>query len=113
MSVIEESNKSETMHSVRIVLRSFDHVVLDSAVGGLLDAVRKQCNAVCKSVVPLPTSIKKISANRSTHCQGSSKEQFELRMHSRLILLNMHSGDLNSAIMKIDMPAAVDICVKC
>ena len=96
---------------IRIRLRACDHRVLDTSVGKIVDTARRT-GAVVVGPVLLPTHIKKYTVLRSPHVDKKSREQFEMRIHKRLIELKSPTSRTVDELMKLDLPAGVDVEIK-
>ncbi len=96
---------------IRIILRSFDHTIIDKAVKMIIDTAERS-GAVIAGPIPLPTKIKKITVNRSTFIAKNSREQFEMRTHKRLIDLRETTPITIEALTNLSLPAGVDIELK-
>lgn len=101
------------MNNQKIVLKlkSYDHSVLDGAVEKIVSAAHRT-GAVVKGPVPLPRNIYKITVNRSTHVNKKSREQFEIRVHERLIYILEPSLRTMETLMKLDLPSGVEVEIK-
>jgi small subunit ribosomal protein S10 len=96
---------------IRIKLKSFDHKVLDGSAQKIVETA-KRTGADVSGPVPLPTKKEIITILRAVHKYKDSREQFELRTHKRLIdILNPTPKTVDS-LMKLDLPAGVDIEIK-
>ena len=95
---------------IKLKLRAFDHRVLDRAVLDIVQTVRR-IGAEIKGAIPLPLKIQRFTVNRSPHIDKESREQFEIRRHSRLLLLEA-SPQIVSALMKLDLASGVDVEIK-
>lgn len=100
-----------TMQKVRITLRSFDHTVLDEAAKTIIETVERT-GAIISGPVPLPVKVKKVTLNKSTFVHKDSREQFEMRTHKRLIDIMDPTSKTVDALMRLDLPAGVDIEIK-
>jgi small subunit ribosomal protein S10 len=96
---------------IRIRLRACDHRVLDTSVGKIVDTARRT-GAVVVGPVLLPTNIRKYTVLRSPHVDKKSREQFEMRVHKRLIELKSPTSRTVDELMKLDLPAGVDVEIK-
>ncbi len=96
---------------IRIKLRSYDHRILDKSAGQIVQTARKT-GAITAGPIPLPTKKTIYTVLRSPHVDKKSREQFEIRVHKRLIDITQSSPQLIEALMKLEMPAGVDIEVK-
>ncbi len=96
---------------IRLKLKSFESELLDSSVKDIIETIRKT-GAKVKGPIPLPTRISRYTVLRSPHVNKKSREQFEIRVHKRLMDIVDASQQTVDALMKIDLPAGVDIEVK-
>ncbi|MFA6031010.1 MAG: 30S ribosomal protein S10 [Elusimicrobiota bacterium] len=96
---------------IRIRLRACDHRVLDASVGKIVETARRT-GAVIVGPVLLPTHIRKYTVLRSPHVDKKSREQFEMRVHKRLIELKSPTSRTVDELMKLDLPAGVDVEIK-
>jgi small subunit ribosomal protein S10 len=96
---------------IRIVVRSFDHKVLDESMKTILDSAERAGSLVA-GPIPLPTRIQKITVNRSTFVHKNSREQFEIRTHKRLIDITESTPKTIEALSNLSLPAGVNIEVK-
>ena len=96
---------------IRIKLKSFDHGILDQSAIQIVEAVERTGAVVC-GPVPLPTRIQKFSVIRSPFIDKDSQEQFEIRIHKRLIDIIEASSKTIDALTELDLPAGVDIDIK-
>jgi small subunit ribosomal protein S10 len=96
---------------IRIRLNAFDHRILDQSAGQIVEAA-EQTGAKVVGPVPLPTHIKKFCVIRSPHVDKDSREQFEIRTHKRLIDILEPTSRTIDALMRLDLPAGVDIEIK-
>lgn len=106
-----EVAEAEVTQRIRIKLKSYDHKMLDASVARIVEAVRRS-GARIRGPVFLPTKIVKYTINRSPHVDKKSREQFEMRIHKRLIDIYDVSGDTVDMLMKLELPAGVDIEIK-
>ena len=96
---------------MRITLKAYDHQLIDQSAGKIIDTVKKTGSKV-SGPVPLPTKKEIVTILRAVHKYKDSREQFELRTHKRLIdILNPTPKTVDS-LMKLDLPAGVDIEIK-
>jgi small subunit ribosomal protein S10 len=96
---------------IRIRLRSYDHAVLDQSAGEIVRTARRT-GALTSGPVPLPTRRQVFTVLRSPHVDKKSREQFEIRVHKRLIDITQSNPQTIDALMKLDLPAGVDIDIK-
>ena len=97
--------------TIRITLKAFDHRILDTASAEILNTA-KRTGASIRGPVPLPNKIKKFSVIRSPHVNKGSQEQFEMRTHKRLLDVVEPTPQTIDALMKLDLPAGVDVEIK-
>ena len=96
---------------IRIRLRGYDHRLLDQSVREIVDTVRRT-GARLAGPIPLPTAKNKWTVLRSPHVDKKSREQFEGRTHKRLIDIFEPTPQTVDALMKLDLPAGVDVEIK-
>lgn len=96
---------------IRIRLKAFDHRVLDQSAEKIVDTA-KRTGAVVAGPIPLPTEKSIFTVLRSVHVDKDSREQFEMRTHKRLIDILEPSSKTVDALMRLDLPAGVDIEIK-
>jgi small subunit ribosomal protein S10 len=96
---------------IRIRLVSYDHKMLDDSLVKIVDVV-KRTGAVLAGPVLLPTQIKKYTVLRSPHTDKKSREQFEMRIHKRLIDISEPTPNTVEELMKLDLPAGVHVEIK-
>jgi len=96
---------------IRIRLKAFDHRLLDRSVKEIVETA-KRTGATIKGPIPLPTRINKFCVLRSPHVDKKSREQFEIRTHKRLMDILEPSQNTVDALMKLDLPAGVDVEIK-
>jgi small subunit ribosomal protein S10 len=97
--------------TIRIRLKAFDHRLLDQSTKQIVDTT-KRTGAVIAGPVPLPTRTRKYTVLRSPHVNKKSREQFESRTHKRLIDILEPTSQTVEALMKLDLPAGVDVEIK-
>ncbi len=96
---------------IRIKLKSYDHNLIDKSAEKIIKTV-KQTGALVSGPIPLPTKRTVVTVLRSPHVDKKSREQFETRTHKRLIdILNSTSRTVES-LMKLELPAGVDVEIK-
>ncbi len=102
---------SATGHKIRIILRAFDHRVLDLWSGQIVEAAERT-GAQVAGPVPLPTSIKRFCVIRSGHVHKDSREHFEIRTHNRLIDILEPTSKTIDSLTRLNVPAGVFISMK-
>ncbi len=96
---------------IRIKLKSYDHNLIDKSSERIVRTV-KQTGAVVSGPIPLPTRRSIFTVNRSPHVDKKSREQFETRVHKRLIDIFSSTQKTIDALMRLELPAGVDVEVK-
>lgn len=96
---------------IRIRLKAFDHQILDNSAERIVETA-KQTGAAVSGPVPLPTERNVFTVLRSPHVHKDSREQFEMRTHKRLIDISEPTPKTVDALMRLDLPAGVDIEIK-
>ena len=96
---------------IRIRLKAFDHAVIDQASADIVRTAEKT-GAQVSGPIPLPTAKNKWTVLRSPHVDKKSREQFEIRTHKRLIDIFEPTPQTVDALMKLDLPAGVDVEIK-
>ena len=97
--------------NIRIRLKAFDHRVLDASTSEILNTA-KRTGAQIRGPIPLPTRIEKYTVLRSPHIDKKSREQFEIRIHKRLLDIVDPTPQTVDALMKLDLAAGVDVEIK-
>ncbi len=99
------------MQKIRVKLKAFDHSLLDQAASRIIDAANR---GGCKvsGPIPLPTDREVVTILRSPHKHKDSREQFEIRTHKRIIDIYSPNAKSVETLMKLDLPAGVDINIK-
>ncbi len=97
--------------NIRIRLKAFDHRLLDSSTKEIVHTA-KRTGANVRGPIPLPTQIEKFTVNRSPHVNKKSREQFEIRTHKRLLDIVDPTPQTVDALMKLDLPAGVNVEIK-
>ena len=96
---------------IRIRLKAYDHKTLDLSAAKIVDTAERT-GAMVSGPIPLPTEKNIFTILRSPHVNKDSREQFELRTHKRLIDILNASPKTVDALMRLDLPAGVDIQIK-
>lgn len=100
-----------TKQKIRIKIFSYDHKVIDESTKIIIDAAERT-GAIVVGPIPLPTKIDKVTVNRSTFVHKTSREQFEMRTHKRLIDITEITPKTVNSLSDINLPAGVDIEIK-
>ena len=103
--------EEEIKPKLRIKLRAYDHKVIDNSAKQIIETALRY-GAEVSGPVPLPTEIHKYTVNRSSFIHKDSREQFEMRVHKRLIDILNPTPNILDALMNLTLPAGVDIEIK-
>ena len=96
---------------IRIKLKAYESALIDQSAEKIVDTARRT-GAQVSGPIPLPTEKEVVTILRATHKYKDSREQFEMRTHKRLIDILKPSSKTVDALMKLDLPAGVDIEIK-
>jgi small subunit ribosomal protein S10 len=96
---------------IRIRLKAYDHRLLDQSAAEIVDTAWRTGSKVA-GPIPLPTRIHKYTVNRSPHIDKKSREQFEIRVHKRLVDILEPTQQTLDALMKLDLSPGVDVEIK-
>ncbi|MDP3993762.1 MAG: 30S ribosomal protein S10 [Candidatus Doudnabacteria bacterium] len=96
---------------IRIKIRAYDHKLIDQSAKQIVDTA-KRSGAMVAGPVPLPTEKKKYTVNKSTFVHKDSRDQYEMRMHKRLIDILNPTQKTKDAFDKLNLPAGVEIEIK-
>jgi len=111
IEIVTSSLKGILMEKIRLKLKAYDHRVLDRSVAAIVEAV-KRTGAEIVGPIPMPTKIKRYTVLRSPHVNKSSREQFEMRIHSRMIDIISATTDTVDSLMKLDLAPEVNVEVR-
>ena len=98
-------------YRIRIKLKAYEHNLIDQSAEKIVETARRT-GARVSGPIPLPTEKEIVTILRSPHVNKDSREQFEIRTHKRLIDILQPSSKTVDALMKLDLPAGVDIEIK-
>ena len=107
---IKKTPKGE-IQKLRIRVRAYEHKILDASTKQIIDTAMR-FDAEVVGPIPLPTEIKKYTVNRSTFVHKDAREQFEMRMHKRVIDIQNPSAKVIEALTNLSLPSGVNIDVK-
>ncbi|MCO8194606.1 MULTISPECIES: 30S ribosomal protein S10 [unclassified Anaerofustis] len=96
---------------IRIKLKAYDHAVIDKSAAKIVDTA-KRTGAEVSGPIPLPTQKEVVTIIRAVHKDKDSREQFEMRTHKRVVDILNPTPKTVEALMKLDLPAGVDIEIK-
>ena len=97
--------------NIRIRLKAFDHRLIDSSAREIVDTA-KRTGAQVKGPVPLPTKMERFTVLISPHVNKDARDQYELRTHKRLMDIVEPTDKTVDALMKLELPAGVDVQIK-
>ena len=96
---------------IRIRMEAYDHDILDQSAQEIVETA-KSTGAKVAGPIPLPTRIERYTVLRSPHVDKKSREQFEIRTHKRLLDIFEPTSQTVDALMKLELPAGVDVEIK-
>tara|TARA_B100000530_G_scaffold323429_1_gene259281 strand:+ start:431 stop:733 length:303 start_codon:yes stop_codon:yes gene_type:complete len=99
------------MNRIRIRLKAYDYNLLDKSTKKIVKTA-KDTGALVLGPIPLPSKRSLFTVNRSVHVDKKSREQFQIKVHKRILDLMNSTTKTVDALMKLDMPAGVDIEIK-
>ncbi len=104
-------NKQVNKQKIRVILKAFDHKVIDLSASQIVEAAERT-GARVTGPVPLPTTIKRFCVLRSPHVDKDSREHFELRTHNRIIDIMDPTSKTIDDLTRLNVPAGVGISIK-
>jgi small subunit ribosomal protein S10 len=107
----KDKKKEEASSRVRIKIRAYDHKVIDQSTRTIIDTATRT-GASIRGPVPLPTEKHKYTVNRSTFVHKNAREQYEMRVHKRLIDIMDPTPKTVESLMSLNLPAGVDVEIK-
>ena len=99
------------MPKLRIKLKAYDHKIIDNSVRQIIDIANRNGVEII-GPVPLPTEVLKYTVNRSTFVHKNAREQFEMRVHKRIIDVISPNEAIIEALRDLNLPSGVDISIK-
>ena len=106
-----EKKTNENGQRIRVKLKAYDNKIIDKSARQIVDVIERYGGKVI-GPVPLPSELHKYTVNRSTFVHKDSREQYEMRVHKRLIDILNPSSKIIDSLMNLNLPAGVDIEVK-
>ncbi len=106
-----KSKSAEGAVKLRIRVRAYENKILDISVKQIIDTARRH-DAEVVGPIPLPTEIKKYTVNRASFVYKNTREQFEMRIHKRVIDIMNPNAKTIEALTNLSLPSGVDIDVK-
>lgn len=108
---MSKEKNTQDVPKLRIRVQAYEHKILDASVKQIMDTALR-FDAEVRGPVPLPTSIKKYTVNRASFVYEDAREQFEMRIHKRLIDIINPDAKLIEALTNLSLPSGIDIEVK-
>jgi small subunit ribosomal protein S10 len=108
---VAKASKEEVISKLRIRVRAYEYKILDVSVKQIIDTALRY-DAKIIGPIPLPTEIKKYTVNRSAFIYKDAREQFEMRVHKRLIDILNPTPKIMEALTNLSLPSGVNIDVK-
>jgi small subunit ribosomal protein S10 len=108
---VSKPAKAQDVQKLRIRVRAYESKVLDASVKQIIDTARR-FEATILGPIPLPTEIKRYTVNRASFIYKDAREQFEMRVHKRLVDIVNPNAKLIEALTNLSLPSGVDIDVK-
>jgi len=105
------TSKTDIQQKIRIKIKGYDHRILDNSCQQIIETVMRY-GSEAAGPIPLPTEIHRYTVNRSTFVKKDAREQFEIRIHKRLIEITNSNQKIIDALTNLDLPAGVDIEIK-
>lgn len=105
------AKKTPEAQRIRIKLKAYDNKIIDKSAQQIIETIERYGGKPV-GPVPLPTEIRKFTVNRSSFIDKQSREQFEMRVHKRLIDITTPTPKIIDSLMNLSLPAGVDIEVK-
>lgn len=109
--VQKEKSEEIPRQRIRIRIRAYDHKIIDLSAKQIIETAQRH-GAEIIGPIPLPTEIHKYTVNRSTFVHKDSREQYEMRVHKRLVDIMNPNPRIIDALMNLNLPAGVDIEIK-
>ncbi len=111
MSDAKKPQEAEVKQRIRIRIRAYDHKVIDAATETIIKTAERS-GAQVVGPVPLPTERRRYTINRATFIDKTSRDQYEMRIHKRLIDIISPTERTIDSLMSLNLPAGVDIEIK-
>jgi small subunit ribosomal protein S10 len=102
---------TDKQQSLRIRLKSFDYRLIDSSTKEIVDTAKRTGSQI-KGPVPLPTRIEKFTVLKSPHKDKDARDQYEIRTHTRLVVIVVPTDKTVDALMKLSLASGVDVKIE-
>lgn len=106
-----KKKEAEVPQKIRLRIRAYDHKLIDNSARQIIETAERN-DAKVLGPMPLPTEIRRYTVNRSTFVHKNAREQFELRVHKRLIDILNPNQKIIESLSNLNLPAGVDIEIK-
>ncbi len=106
-----ESNNNEFKQRIRIKIKAFDHKIIDQSTKIIIETAQRS-GAQIFGPIPLPTAKRKYTVNRSTFVHKDARDQYEMRIHKRLVDIIEPTAKTVDALTNLSLPAGVDVEIK-
>ncbi len=107
----DQTKTEEEKSRIRIKIKAYDNKIIDQATETIMKTVQRS-GAKIVGPVPLPTEIRKYTVNRSTFVHKDAREQYEMRVHKRIMDISEPTAQTIDALMTLNLPAGVDVSIK-
>lgn len=105
------AEQTKAKQRIRIKLKAYDHKIIDQSAIQIIEAAERS-GAIVAGPIPLPTEKTPITVLRASNIDKNSREQFEMRVHKRLIDISEFTSKTVDSLMSLSLPAGVDIEIK-
>jgi small subunit ribosomal protein S10 len=105
------NKEEEVKPRIRIKIKAYDHKIIDQSAKQIVETA-KRSGADITGPVPLPTEVRKFTVNKSTFVKKDARDQYEMRIHKRLIDLINPTPKTVDSLTNLDLPAGVDVEIK-
>ncbi len=106
-----KKKEGEVPQKLRLRIKSYDHKLIDNSVRQIIETAERN-DAKIVGPIPVPTDVKRFTVNRSTFVHKDSREQFELRVHKRLVDILNPNQKIIESLSNLNLPAGVDVEIK-
>ncbi|PJE51355.1 MAG: 30S ribosomal protein S10 [Candidatus Yanofskybacteria bacterium CG10_big_fil_rev_8_21_14_0_10_36_16] len=107
----KKQQEEQQQQRIKIKLKAYDNKIIDKSAKQIVETIERNGGTVI-GPVPLPTEIRKYTVNRSTFINKDSREQFEMRVHKRLVEIPDYTPKIIDSLQNLNLPAGVDIELK-
>lgn len=107
----KENHNEESKQRIRIKIKAFDHKIIDQSTKTIIETAQRS-GAQVFGPIPLPIAKKKYTVNRSTFVHKNARDQYEMRIHKRLVDIIEPSAQTIEALTNLNLPAGVDVEIK-